>query len=65
MPYFDYKCPSCNFVKEMNTLGQEVIDYWCDNCNIVGYFKKQLSAPLGFILKGQGFYRGSSSSQED
>ena len=49
----------------MNTLGQEVIDYWCDNCNIVGDFKKQLSAPLGFILKGQGFYRGSSSSQED
>ena len=65
MPVFDYKCLDCGYIIEKRHSGDSFINAYCPECdknNLKGErpFQKQLSAPIGFILKGQGFFKPSA-----
>ena len=64
MPYYDYK-HSCGYTKELRTKGEEkLVGMWCDGCGKGNVdFQKQLSAPLGFKLIGQGFYKAAARGE--
>ena len=59
MPTFDYQCKICSHTTEMKTKGEQEMFQHCPECGQPTYWDKKLSAPIGFILKGQGFYRSS------
>ena len=68
MPLFDFKCPICQTRFE-KLVKSDVVAEPCIKCG--GTANKQLSAPGGFNLLGDGWYKGnaskpsSSSSSED
>ena len=59
MPVFDYRCADCGNLSEHTTDGSVLIEDLCLECAKKTIMSKQPSAPLGFILKGQGFYKPS------
>lgn len=63
MPFFDYKCVGCDHIKELITQGEPTQKRWCDKCGTLREYQKQLSAPIGFILRGSGFYKPSASKE--
>ena len=52
MPIFDYKCDSCDHIKECIVRNSEQ-EIFCEKCN--DKMKRQLSTPAGFNFKGSGF----------
>lgn len=65
MPFFDYKCAECGYSIEKLTLGEPELFTWCSGCGIGRYLAKQVAAPKGFILKGNGFYKPSKEVGPD
>ena len=59
MPFFDYRCPSCNNVKEVLQKGSDQILVECPNCN--SKMEKQIGQS-NFQLKGGGWFKDGYSS---
>ncbi|HCT85329.1 MAG TPA: FmdB family transcriptional regulator [Candidatus Margulisbacteria bacterium] len=64
MPFYDYKCKSCNHVFETFHSISESPELPCPQCN--GESKKMISQTIGISFKGSGFhvtdYKSSGSS---
>lgn len=58
MPIFEFKCESCKKVIE-KIVKSDITFTECPNCSSKAV--KQLSAPGGFDLKGDGWYKGNAS----
>jgi putative FmdB family regulatory protein len=58
MPLYSFKCSTCNAATE-RIVKSDVTYVECPNCS--GKAEKQLSAPGGFDLKGDGWYKGNAS----
>lgn len=53
MPAYDYKCPSCDCVFEVNRGIRETGPVSCPTC---GAEAKKLFSPVGIVFKGSGFH---------
>ncbi|MCE5191639.1 MAG: FmdB family transcriptional regulator [Actinomycetia bacterium] len=53
MPAYDYKCPSCDCVFEVNRGIQQTGPIACPTCGIEA---KRVFAPVGIVFKGSGFH---------
>lgn len=54
MPTYEYKCNSCGYVfEEFQSINDEPIKI-CPKCG--GSVSKKISAGIGLIFKGSGFY---------
>lgn len=60
MPIFDYRCPTCNFTKEVLQKSSETVKPECPNCN--SSMEKQLGLS-NFQLKGSGWFKDGYSSK--
>lgn len=58
MPLFEFKCETCQTTVE-KLVKADITFIECPNCNSKA--KKQLSAPAGFNLVGDGFYKPNAS----
>lgn len=58
MPLFSFKCPTCKTEVE-RIVKSDVTFVECPNCSDKAL--KQLSAPGGFDLRGDGWYKGNAS----
>lgn len=56
MPIYAYKCSNCNFEKDYIEKHTDSEKTECPNCK-KETFKRVLTAPGAFQLKGAGFYR--------
>jgi len=57
MPFYDFKCIECSTtVEKLVKSDVKVVD--CPNCGSSAV--RQVSAPGGFNLQGDGFYRPSA-----
>lgn len=54
MPYYDYKCDSCDNVFETFHSISEAPDVVCPKCG--GQSKKQITSNIGIAFKGSGFH---------
>ena len=64
MPIFDYKCTKCGHEKELILKGDDVDKRGRRKCPECGKktFERLVSAPAGFDLKGDGYYKGGYNS---
>lgn len=62
MPLYTYKCSKCEHVFEKITQSY-VRAIPCEKCSDIA--QRQISAPGGFILKGDGWYKGSASKPDN
>lgn len=58
MPMFEFRCVTCLTLVE-RLVKADVTTVECPNCS--GKAEKQLSAPGGFNLVGDGFYKPNAS----
>ena len=56
MPLYDFRCTECRTVTE-KIVKSDVTIIECPNCNSIA--RRQLAAPGGFSLQGDGFYKPS------
>ena len=59
MPLYEFKCPTCK-LKIERIVKSDVTEVQCPECEDIAV--KQLSAPGGFDLKGDGWYKGNASA---
>lgn len=57
MPLYDFKCTNCRKVTE-KLVKSDVTNVECPNCGSSA--TRQLAAPGGFNLQGDGFYKPSA-----
>jgi len=66
MPIYEYQCDSCGYIfEEFQGINDQTVII-CPKCG--GSAKRKISAGVGLIFKGSGFYitdykRGNSSSK--
>lgn len=65
MPLYSYKCPKCGIVEDRMFKINERPDNIQSNCCLCGAkqvkFVRVPTAPSGFRLKGEGFYKKTST----
>lgn len=61
MPLFDFKCPACGRVQEMN-VKNSTDPVYCYNCETI--MEKQLAAPYGKVV-GYSYANGYSKKKGD
>ncbi|MFN3135069.1 MAG: FmdB family zinc ribbon protein [Candidatus Kryptonium sp.] len=67
MPVYEYQCDSCGYIfEEFHGVNDEPLKI-CPKCG--GSVRRKISAGVGLIFKGSGFYitdykRGNSSKSE-
>lgn len=60
---YEYMCTSCNSVEELNRRVADRDNYARCACGL-GELKRTLTAPRGFKLKGDGFYKPAAKPQD-
>ena len=64
MPIFLYKCVKCGeTVEKLQPNSSTPPPNRCESCGEIGTLEKQISAPSGFILKGNGWYKTDFKNQ--
>lgn len=58
MPLYVYQCPQCFSEKEMLKKITDENPEICDKCAC--QMEKSVTAPSGFVLKGDGWYKSGS-----
>ena len=53
MPKYDYRCPACDAVFEIERSMSDTSEVVCPACGSVA---KKVFSPAGMVLKGSGFY---------
>jgi putative FmdB family regulatory protein len=61
MPSYDYKCPSCECVFEVNRGIRETGAVACPECDTEA---KRLFSPVGIVFKGSGFHNTDYRSKK-
>ena len=60
---YEYQCDKCSqIIKLLVKAADDEIEKKCLNCN-KGKYKRIISAPGGFNLKGEGFYCNDNRSK--
>ena len=64
MPIYDYSCEECQHIEELIV---KSTDRQTKECPLCGQqtFKRTVSAPGAFILKGPGFYKPSRGYENE
>jgi len=55
MPNYDYKCPECGAVTEIDHGVNHTMQFLCKECK--SPLVKQISCGIGVVLKGNGFHK--------
>ncbi len=61
MPAYDYRCPTCDCVFEVNRSIRETGPVSCPEC---GTEAKRLFTPVGIVFKGSGFHNTDYRSKK-
>lgn len=61
MPIREYFCENCGLFEEIQKMSDPSLEK-CPKCE--GKCEKKFSAPAGFVLKGEGFYRNDYPSAD-
>ncbi|HVM33210.1 MAG TPA: FmdB family zinc ribbon protein [bacterium] len=57
MPHYDYQCPACGRFEVWQSIQDEALSA-CPSCG--ARVQRLISASVGFVLKGSGFYQNDS-----
>lgn len=65
MPIYSYECPKCHIIEDKLMKLEERSEMIVQDCCLCGAkqveFKNMVTAPSGFRLKGNGFYKKTST----
>lgn len=65
MPIYSYKCPKCHMIEDKIFKANERPEKITSDCCLCGTknveFIRVLTSPSGFRLKGEGFYKKTST----